>query len=293
MGGSNKMVAGIELGGTKTVVALGSPDGTIQERSRIATEGPDETLEQAISWLKKRSVFSAIGVAAFGPLRLDRDAPDYGSMLATPKPGWSGYDVVGRLADAFPDTPVVIETDVNAALWAEVCIGAARGLKSAAYITVGTGIGAGLLVNGVVVHGSLHPEFGHLKVPRAPGDEFGGCCPFHQDCLEGMASGSALEARWSVSSDQLPPDHAAWELEAWYLAHGILALLATVSPSRVVVGGGVSQTTGLHDRIARCLSDIAGGYFGPHDFVDFVVPPLLEQDAGIRGALLLAGIESC
>jgi fructokinase len=226
-------------------------------------------------------------------LRLDRGAPDYGRMLATPKRGWSGYDLLGRLTDAFPNTPVVIETDVNAALWAEVQIGAAKYLENAAYITVGTGIGAGLLVNGTMVHGSLHPEFGHLKVPRAPGDEFAGCCPFHQDCLEGMASGPAMEARWGVSSDLLPRDHTAWELEAWYLAHGILALLATVSPSRVVVGGGVSQTAGLHARIAGRLSEIAGGYFGPRDFVDVVVPPLLQQEAGIRGALLLAGVEPC
>jgi fructokinase len=289
MVGSNKTVAGIELGGTKTVVALGSPDGTVHERCRIATEGPQETFEKAIQWLKKGPAFSAIGVAAFGPLRLNRDAADYGRMLVSPKPGWSGYDLIGRLTDAFPDAPVVIETDVNAALWAETQLGAAQGLKDAAYITVGTGIGAGVLVNGALVHGSLHPEFGHLKVPRSPGDDFVGICPFHRDCLEGMASGPAMAARWGATPDRLPWDHPAWQHEAWYLAHGILALLAIVSPQRVVVGGGVSQITGFHARVAGCLEDIANGYFGDLEMSELVVPPALEQCAGIRGALLLVG----
>ena len=282
-------VAGIELGGTKTVVAWGLPDGTILEEFRFPTTRPQETLDQAIEWIRQRGNPAGLGVGAFGPIRVNPAAADFGSLLATPKPGWQGFSLTGALKEGLGDVPVVLDTDVNAALWGEVALGAAQGATDAAYITIGTGIGAGILAGGRLVHGSLHPEFGHIKVGRAPGDSFEGVCGFHGDCLEGLASGPAIAKRWGKPAAELPADHPAWDMEAWYLAHGILALLAIVSPSKVIVGGGVSQAEGLHGKIAACLEEATAGYFGEQDFSKMIVPPRLEQEAGIRGALLLAG----
>jgi fructokinase len=282
-------VAGIELGGTKTVVAWGLSDGTVLEELRFPTTQPEETLGRAIEWIRERGHPAGLGVGAFGPVRVNPSAADYGSLLATPKAGWQGSSLVKALNDGLPGVPLVLDTDVNVALWGEVALGAAKGARDAAYITIGTGIGAGVLVDGRLVHGALHPEFGHFKVSRAPGDTFPGVCSFHGDCLEGLASGPAIAARWGKAAAELPADHPAWDMEAWYLAHGILALLAIVSPSKVIVGGGVSQAEGLHRKIAACLETAAAGYFGDGDFGSLVVPPLLEQEAGIRGALLLGG----
>lgn len=282
-------VAGIELGGTKTVVAWGLSDGTILEEFRFPTTRPQETLGQAIEWIRMRGNPSGLGVGAFGPIRVNPAASDFGSLLATPKPGWQGFSLTGALNEGFGDVPVALDTDVNAALWGEVALGAAQGATDAAYITIGTGIGAGILSGGQLVHGALHPEFGHFKAGRAPGDSFEGVCGFHGDCLEGMASGPAIAKRWGKPAAELPADHPAWDMEAWYLAHGILALLAIVSPSKVIVGGGVSQAEGLHGKIAAHLEEATAGYFGDQNFNQMIVPPRLEQEAGIRGALLLAG----
>lgn len=281
------MIAGIELGGTKTVVAIGDRDGRLDEEWRFPTTRPEETFGEAIAWLKERGAPEHIGVAAFGPVAINRSRKDYGSMLATPKPHWAGFSITGALAAAFPDASLSLETDVNAAALAEAKIGAAAGLDDVAYITIGTGIGAGVLSGGHLIHGALHPEFGHLKVPRAPGDEFPGVCPFHGDCLEGLASGPAIAARWGRPAVDLPADHPAWEMEAWYLAHGILSLLAIVSPARVIIGGGVSQADGFHARVEAILNRVANGYFPPLDAAPYVVAPALGQEAGIRGALML------
>jgi fructokinase len=218
---------------------------------------------------------------------------DYGRMLATPKPGWQGFSISAFVRSAFPNSRLVIETDVNVATLAESRLGAARGLADVVYITIGTGIGAGVLTGGRLVHGSLHPEFGHLKVPRFPGDDFAGVCRFHGDCLEGLASGPAISARWGAEACTLPPGHEAWEMEAWYLAHGALALAAIVAPSRVIIGGGVSQAMGFHDRVETMFRQLSAGYFSHSEGVDFIVPPSLGQQAGICGALLLAASRCC
>lgn len=209
-------------------------------------------------------------------------------MLATPKPGWAGFPLTGTLAAEFPEARLTIETDVNAAALAEAHAGAAAGFDDVVYITIGTGIGAGILSGGRLVHGALHPEFGHLKVPRHAADSFAGACPFHGDCLEGLASGLAMTARHGAPPEDLPSDHPAWDIEAWYLAHGVLALLAVVAPARVILGGGVSQAPGFHARTETLLDRLAGGYFPCLLEKPFLVPPLLAQRAGIRGALLLA-----
>jgi fructokinase len=281
------MIAGIELGGTKTVVAIGSADGRVIEEFRFPTTLPLETLGVAIDWLRERGNPESVGVAAFGPIGIVPKRENYGRILETTKAGWSGFSLVGCLSDAFPTARIALDTDVNAAALAEARIGAGAGLDDLAYITIGTGIGGGILSGGRLVHGALHPEFGHLKVPRMPGDAFAGICPFHGDCLEGLASGPAIAARWGKPAHELPADHAAWDTQAWYLAHGILSLLAIVSPSRVIVGGGVCQAEGLHAKINSKLVEISAGYFPPVLDGAYVVPPALGQQAGICGAFLL------
>ncbi len=283
--------AGIELGGTKTVVAIGTPEGDVTEEHRYPTTTPEETMATAVEWLRKRGEPAAIGIASFGPVAISPAHPDYGHMLDTPKPGWSGGPILAPLAAAFPDAKLALDTDVNAAALAEAHEGgAAAGMDDVVYITIGTGLGAGILTGGRLVHGVMHPECGHFKPVRAPGDEaFPGVCPFHGDCLEGLASGPAIEKRWGKPAAELPPGHAAWDVQAWYLAHAVLALTAVVSPRRVIVGGGVSQAEGLHGGITRILRKTAAGYFPQIDAdPEFVCPPKLGQQAGIRGALLLS-----
>lgn len=282
------MIAGIELGGTKTVVAIGTAEGRVIEELRFPTTLPEETFQIATDWLRERGTPQSIGIAAFGPIGIVKGRENYGKVLATPKPHWSGFSLTGCLSAAFPGAKLTLDTDVNAAALAEAKIGAAAGLDDVAYITIGTGIGGGILSGGRLIHGALHPEFGHLKVPRKAGDDYAGGCPFHVDCLEGLACGPSIAARWGIPAHKLPADHPAWETQAWYLAHGILSLLAVVSPARVIVGGGVSQVDGLHRKINDKLVEIAAGYFPPVLVPDYVVAPALGQEAGICGAFLLA-----
>lgn len=285
------MIAGIELGGTKTVVAIGTAAGEIIEECRFPTQDPLKTLGFAIDWLRGHGAPDAIGIGAFGPIGIVPGRENYGKVLATPKPGWEGFSLTDSLAEAFPNAELTLDTDVNAAALAEARIGAAAGLDDVAYITIGTGIGAGILSGGHLIHGALHPEFGHLKVPRMPGDDFPGVCPFHADCLEGLASGPSIAARWEKPANELPADHPAWETQAWYLAHGILSLMAVVSPSKVIVGGGVSQAESLHEKINTRLREIAAGYYPQAMEENYAVPPALGQEAGIRGAFFLTGCQ--
>lgn len=284
------MIAAMELGGTKTVVAVGERDGTVHDELRFPTTSPEDTFVRAIEWFRAKGVPSAIGIAAFGPVQIQTRAKNWGEMLATPKPGWSGFSLTKPLMEAFEGVELMLETDVNAACLAEVRLGAAEGLESVAYITIGTGIGAGVMCDGRLLHGALHPEFGHVLVPRKPGDDFPGTCPFHGDCLEGMACGPAIEARWGRPGSELPPEHEAWDTQAWYLAHGIQALLAIAPPERVVIGGGVSQAEGLHKKVEDLLVKLANGYFPALENLPYVVPPKFDQEAGIKGALLLTGL---
>ncbi len=284
------MIAAMELGGTKTVVAIGESDGTLVEEMRFPTTTPEETFRTAIEWFSERGTPDAMGIAAFGPVQINPKAENWGVMLPTPKPGWGGFSITQPLLAAFPEMRITLETDVNAACLAEVRIGAAAGLENVAYITIGTGIGAGVMCDGRLLHGALHPEFGHILLPRKSGDDFKGICPFHSDCLEGMASGPAIAQRWGMAGSEISYDHPAWDTEAWYLAHGILALLAIAPPERVVIGGGVSQAQGLHEKTEALVRKLAAGYFPAVENVPYVVPPKFEQEAGIRGALMLTGL---
>ena len=277
------MIAGIEMGGTKTVVAVGESDGTVHEEHRFPTTNGLETYATAIAWLKERGTPEAIGVGAFGPVSVNRSRADYGSMLPTPKPGWAGFSITGALAEAFPEARVELETDVNAAALAE-----SDGLENLIYITIGTGIGGGGIIGGRMLHGAVHSEFGHWLPRRAPGDDFEGVCPFHKDCLEGLASGPSMTKRWGMEPKDLPADHPAWEMEAHYLAQAVMCLLAVVSPERVVIGGGVSQAEGFHEKVEAKVREWASGYFPAlEENRPFVVPPMHGQQAGIKGALML------
>ncbi|MFC6620987.1 ROK family protein [Novosphingobium panipatense] len=286
-------LAGIELGGTKTVVVLGA-QGRIDERVEFSTTEPAETLDRAIAviegWRDDKPV-DAVGIASFGPIRVDRNAADYGSMLDTPKPGWSGAEVVAPVLEAL-ERPVALDTDVNGAALAEHRHGAGQGCESMVYITIGTGIGGGVLINGAPAHGLLHPEIGHVRLRRAAADGFEGACAFHGDCIEGLLSGPALAARFGTHPSRIDPDNPVWEPVAQDLAELLAMLVLTVSPQRIVVGGGVSgrQRHLLPMAIDR-VPALLGGYLRDctrHKLAGMIVPPTLGDDAGPMGALLLA-----
>ena len=281
------LLGAIEAGGTKWVLATGSADGTLAARHTIHTTQPRETLAAALDWLRASGPVAALGIASFGPVELDRGSPRWGYITDTPKPGWRDTDVAGFLGRAL-EVPVAFDTDVNGAVLAEYRLGAGREVDSLAYITVGTGIGGGLIADGRLVHGAGHPEMGHLHPRRDAVDrDYGGNCPFHGDCMEGLASGPAILARWGRTLSDLPEDHEGHDLVAGYLAQLCHTLFATCALERVVLGGGVLKTPGLLERVAEQTRKIGAGYLPGRDRQS-VVPPGLGEDAGITGALLLA-----
>ncbi|MGB8361535.1 MAG: ROK family protein [Acidimicrobiia bacterium] len=276
----------VEIGGTKTDVAIGTSSEDLTEPYRIATGTPEETLGAVIEYLSGQPV-DAVGVACFGPLDLDPSSAGYGRMLSTPKPGWSEVDVLGMLASGL-SAHVSLDTDVNGAALGEGRWGAATGMSDFAYVTVGTGIGAGLVVGGRLVGGAAHPEMGHLVVKHVRGDTFSGSCPYHGDCLEGMASGPALEARFG------PPDTWAGNdvvlhLAAGYVAQGMRDLAYTMAPERIIVGGGVSKLPGFHGRLRRQTGSLLGDYPRAPDLDLLISKPGLGDLSGLAGALVLAG----
>lgn len=289
------LYGGIEAGGTKFVCVVGAGPDDIRTERRIATTSPEETLVAVRRFFADaRDVhgpLAAFGVGAFGPVDLRPSSPRFGWITSTPKPGWADTDLVGPLRDAF-GVPVAFDTDVNAAAVGEWRWGAAQGLSSVLYLTVGTGIGGGALVGGRPIHGLVHPEMGHVRVPHdRAADPFPGVCPFHGDCLEGLASGPALHARWGVAAEALPADHPAWALEARYLALALHDYVCTLSPERIVVGGGVGSAPGLLPRVRRELAALLNGYIQAPALADldtYVVAPGLGARAGLLGALALA-----
>jgi fructokinase len=281
---SSPVFAGVEAGGTKFVCAVGTgPEDLIREA--IPTTTPSETLRHVVRFLRAQArPLTALGVASFGPVDLDQHSPTYGYITSTPKPGWSNVDVRGALHRDL-GLPVAFDTDVNAAALAESRWGAAQGLDNVLYLTVGTGIGGGALVNGAPLHGLTHPEMGHIFIPHdLQADPFLGACPYHADCLEGLASGVAMERRWGVKAELLPADHPAWALEARYLALALANLVCIFSPRRIVMGGGVMHRLELFPMIREHLRDLLHGYVQAPE----IVPPLLGDDAGVLGALILA-----
>jgi len=279
-------IAAMELGGTKTVVAVADADGVLCEEYRFPTTTPEETMNIAVSWWRARGEVARLGIASFGPLRVDPQAVDFGTFLRTPKESWQGFSFASYFHNHLPGVPWFLDTDVQAALLAEMTYGAARGLNDVLYLTVGTGIGAGLACGGRLVHGTLHPEMGHWLVRRHADDSFVGLCPFHRDCWEGLASGPAMAQRWGAAAHTLPMDHPAWDMEAFYLAQGLYTACAMVSPQRLILGGGVSQATGLLDKVSMWMDRFSQGYF--ESLGARVVAPALGQQAGIIGAIELA-----
>ena len=282
---------GIEAGGTKWVCAIGSGPDDLRQTVTFPTTQPEETIGRAVDFFAADGSLAAVGIGSFGPIDVQRNSPTWGRITTTPKPGWADTDVVAALGAAL-ELPLGFDTDVNAAALGEHRWGAAAGLETFCYITVGTGIGGGGMANGRLMHGLLHPEFGHMRIPHdRTQDPFDGACPYHGDCLEGLASGDAIRARWGRPAQEIT-DERAWELEAEYLALGLVNVICTLSPERIIVGGGVMNAPSLLPLVRRRLSDLAGGYFDAPELGDaideYVVAPALGDRAGVLGALELA-----
>jgi fructokinase len=286
-------IGAIEAGGTKFVCGIGDEEGQIEERVSFPTEQPEQTLANVIEYFRDRHV-DAIGIGSFGPINIDRTSPYYGYVTTTPKKGWSGYPFLKKLESEFK-VPYGWDTDVNAAAFGEATWGAAKGLNSCVYYTVGTGIGMGVYTEGKLIHGLVHPEGGHILTRRHSEDSFEGLCPYHGDCLEGMASGPALEMRWNRKSEQLAQDHKAWQIEAFYIAQGVTAAILMLSPKRIILGGGVMKQQHLFPLIRSNVQKNLNGYVNASEIVnhieDFIVAPLLGDNAGLCGAVAL-GIQA-
>jgi fructokinase len=275
------MFGAIEAGGTKFVCGIGTgPEDLIT--TQIPTTSPDATVAEAVAWIRKQSAgqLEAVGIGSFGPLDLNT-----GRITSTPKAAWRNYDLAGAVEKGL-GVPVRFDTDVNAAVLGEARWGAARDVSNCLYLTVGTGIGGGAIVGGLIVHGLTHPEMGHIRIPRdAAADPYAGACPYHGDCLEGLASGPAIEARWGTPGPNLPPDHPAWILEARYLALGIANFVCTLSPERILVGGGVMRQSQLYEMVRGEVGRILTEYVEKPPNIG---PPQLGDLAGVIGALALA-----
>ncbi len=286
---------GIEAGGTKFVCAVGTGPDDIRAEIRLPTESPDVTMGRVIDFFRAQQEqhdIAAIGVASFGPVDPDPDSQTFGHITNTPKPGWANTPVAPILEDEF-DVPIGFDTDVNVAALGEHSWGAAIGLDTFVYLTIGTGIGGGAMVDGNLLHGLIHPEMGHIALPHNwEKDPFAGTCPFHGDCWEGLANGPALEARWGQPGESLPPGHEAWSLEAHYIALGVTSIMMILSPQMVVMGGGVMEQEHLFPLIHQEVKSHLNGYIQSPTILDrpdkYIVPPALGGRSGVLGAIALA-----
>ncbi len=293
---ASPLVGGIEAGGTKFICALGTGPNDVRASTRIATTTPAETMKQVLSFFREQSAAvgapAAVGIASFGPIDPNPASKSFGFITSTPKPGWSDTDLVGPVRRAL-GVPVGFDTDVNVAALGEHAWGAGSGLDDLVYLTIGTGIGGGGLVNGRLMHGLIHPEMGHMRIPHDRAvDPFPGRCPFHGDCLEGLACGPAISERWNAPSDTLPADHPAWPLEAHYLALALVNVICTLSPERIILGGGVMAAPQLFPLIRREVQQLLNEYVQSSailaDVDRYIVPPGLGDRAGVLGAFALA-----
>lgn len=290
------LVGGIEAGGTKFVCAIGTGPNDIRAQTRIATTRPHETIGQAIQFFQTERArlgpLSAIGIASFGPVDPEPRSATFGFITSTPKPGWANTDFAGAVRRAL-DVPVAFDTDVNVAALGEWRWGAGQGADNLIYLTIGTGIGGGGLVNGTLMHGLIHPEMGHIRIPHdLAADPYPGHCPFHGDCLEGLACGPAINERWQQASETLPPDHPAWALEAHYLALALVNIICTLSPQRIILGGGVMANLQLFPLIRTGVQTLLNQYVQSpkilHDIDGYIVPTGLGNLSGVAGAFALA-----
>lgn len=291
---AGELVGGIEAGGTKFVCAVGTGPDDIRAEVRFPTTTPVETIGRAVAFFREQGraePLRAVGIAAFGPLDPGRGSPTFGHITTTPKPGWANTDLAGAVVEAL-GVPIGFDTDVNGAGLGEWRWGAAQGLDTFVYLTIGTGIGGGGMVNGKLMHGLIHPEMGHIRIPHDwSADPFAGRCPYHGDCLEGMASGPAIGDRWGRAADELPSDHPAWELEAGYLAAALHTFICTLSPQRIILGGGVMQQPHLFPLVRRKVQASLDGYVQTpailSEIEQYIVPPGLGSQAGVLGAFAL------
>ena len=286
----------IEAGGTKFVCAVGTGPEDLRAEVRIPTTTPEETIARVNDFfrqqIKQEGALDAIGIGAFGPVDIHLGSPTFGWFLNTPKPGWQMVDLVGAIKSEL-NVPVGFDTDVNAAALGEYRWGNARGLETFLYLTIGTGIGGGGMVNGKLIHGLLHPEMGHILIPHdLSADPFPGCCPFHQDCLEGLASGLAIEKRWGQKASSLRADHPAWALETHYLTVALVNFMLTFSPERIIIGGGVMEQKQLFPLIRSQVRQEISSYLQiskiMNEIEDYITPPKLRGKSGIMGAFALA-----
>ena len=286
---------GIEAGGTKFVCAVGTGPDDLRAEERFPTTTPAESIGRAVEFFRRwqeNDSLAAVGIASFGPVDPDPGSPTFGYVTTTPKQGWAHTDFAGSVHRAL-HVPVGFDTDVNVAALGEHRWGAAQGLDTFVYLTIGTGIGGGGMVNGKLIHGLVHPEMGHVRIPHdRERDPFPGACPYHGDCLEGLASGPALEARWGQRGETLPADHPAWMLEAEYLALGLVNIICVLSPQRIVMGGGVMEQRHLFPLVRGRVRDLLNGYLQVAEILErideTIVPPGLGNRSGVLGALALA-----
>jgi fructokinase len=296
MNHNSTLYGAIEGGGTKFICAVGSGPNAIHAEARFATTTPEETMAQVIEFFnqqqEKLGQLSAIGFASFGPLDPDPASPTYGHILPTPKPGWTNSNVVGMLRKEF-DIPIAFDTDVNGAALGEWRWGKAQGLQTFMYLTIGTGIGGGAYVEGKLLHGLVHPEMGHILIKHdMEKDPFEGVCPFHGDCFEGLASGVAIEKRWGMRGALLTPDHIAWDLEVEYIAQALTNYTMTLSPQRIIIGGGVGALEHLLPRVQQRTRELINGYVQSpvilENIESYIVNPGLGNRSGMLGAIALA-----
>lgn len=292
----NEFVGGIEAGGTKFVCAVGTGPDDVRAEARFPTTTPDETIGRAVAFFheqeRRHGRPAAIGIGTFGPLDPEPSSPTFGYITSTPKPHWANVNLAGAIRAAL-DVPIGFDTDVNIAGLGEWRWGAARGLSNFIYLTIGTGVGGGVIIDGKPVHGLIHPELGHIPLPHdRMADPYPGRCPFHGDCLEGMAAGPAISERWGQSAAELSPDHPAWQLEAHYLALALQAFICTLSPQRIILGGGVMEQAQLFPLVRGQVQKYLNGYVQSpailNDIEDYIVPPGLGNRAGVLGALAQA-----
>lgn len=280
---------GIEAGGTKMICVIGDENGKILDRMQIPTKTPEETMPIMIDYFKGKDI-KALGIACFGPIDLNKESKTYGYITSTPKLAWKNYDIVGAFKKEL-GVPIGFDTDVNGSLLGEITWGCAKGLTDALYLTIGTGIGGGVMAGGKLLHGMLHPELGHIKMAVAEGDTYKGKCPYHGTCFEGMAAGPAIEERWGKKAVELADDDKVWDLESTYIAQALSTYILTLSPQIIILGGGVMHQEQLFPIIRKKVLEQLNGYVLTKELADidnYIVPASLNDDQGIMGAVKLA-----
>ena len=279
----------LEAGGTKMVCAIGDETGRVFEQVSIPTETPEITVPKLIAYFKEREV-DALGIGCFGPIELDKASPMYGCITSTPKTAWKNYNIVEAFAEALK-CPIGFDTDVNGSVLGEVTFGQAKGKNCVIYLTIGTGVGGGIYIEGKLLHGMLHPETGHVLIQKRDNDRYGGKCPYHKNCLEGLAAGPAIEERWGRKAAELADRPEVWELEADYIAQALAGYVLTISPQMIILGGGVMHQEQLFPLIREKVIKMLGGYIQAEELEDmehYIVPASLNDDQGIMGCLELA-----